>query len=207
MKPSRKDNRFVHAKWYEFQTETRRLLLTGSINATRKALMTTDNVELGVLRALAPGSAPLEWEAAERPAFAPDERLPSGLKGNEIVYAGFDRQDNSLVTGRIISLYPQSDKPRITSQDVESWVHAALAKTEKRGIAEPLPPDIVKRLTDAAKAAHADPEVRSKLEAQGYDVTAETGPQLLPNIKEQIVRWGKLVKAAGFSAEDRGSTR
>lgn len=69
------------------------------------------------------------------------------------------------------------------------------------------PPDIVKRLTDAAKTAHADPEVRSKLEAQGYDVTAETGPQLLPNIKEQIVRWGKLVKAAGFSAEDRGSTR
>jgi tripartite-type tricarboxylate transporter receptor subunit TctC len=69
------------------------------------------------------------------------------------------------------------------------------------------PPDIVKRLTEAAKAAHADPEVRHKLEAQGYDVTAETGPQLLPNIKEQIVRWGKLVKAAGFSAEDRGSTR
>ncbi|MBX9829308.1 MAG: tripartite tricarboxylate transporter substrate binding protein [Xanthobacteraceae bacterium] len=69
------------------------------------------------------------------------------------------------------------------------------------------PPDIVNRLTEAAKAAHADPEVRGKLEAQGYDVTAETGPQLLPNIKEQIVRWGKLVKASGFSAEDRGSTR
>ena len=67
--------------------------------------------------------------------------------------------------------------------------------------------DIVKRYTDAAKAAHADPEVRQKLEAQGFDVVAETGPQLLPNIKEQIVRWGKLVKASGFSAEDRGSTR
>ena len=69
------------------------------------------------------------------------------------------------------------------------------------------PPDIVSRLTEAAKTAHADPEVRQKLEAQGYDVTAETGPQLLPNIKEQMVRWGKLVKASGFSAEDRGSTR
>lgn len=105
IKSSRKDKRFVHAKWYEFQTERHRLLLTGSINATRKALMTTDNVELGVLRALASGSAPpLEWEAAERPAFAPDERLPSGLRGNEIVYAGFDRQDSSMLTGRIISL-------------------------------------------------------------------------------------------------------
>jgi tripartite-type tricarboxylate transporter receptor subunit TctC len=69
------------------------------------------------------------------------------------------------------------------------------------------PPDIVNRLTEAAKAAHADPDVRQKLEAQGYEVAAETGPQLLPNIKEQIGRWGKLVKASGFSAEDRGSTR
>ena len=42
------------------------------------------------------------------------------------------------------------------------------------------PPDIVARLTDAAKAAHADPEVRQKLEAQGYDVIGETGPQLCP---------------------------
>ncbi|AMN41675.1 Bug family tripartite tricarboxylate transporter substrate binding protein [Rhodoplanes sp. Z2-YC6860] len=69
------------------------------------------------------------------------------------------------------------------------------------------PADIISRYTEAAKVAHADPGVREKLQAQGFDVVAETGPQLLPNIKEQIVRWGKLVKASGFSAEDRGSTR
>lgn len=69
------------------------------------------------------------------------------------------------------------------------------------------PADLVSRYTEAAKIAHADPDVREKLQAQGFDVVAETGPQLLPNIKEQIVRWGKLVKASGFSAEDRGSTR
>ena len=69
------------------------------------------------------------------------------------------------------------------------------------------PPDIVARLTDAAKIAHLDPEVRKKLEAQGYEVTGETGPQLLPDIKTQLVRWARIVKAAGFSAEDRGSTR
>ncbi len=45
------------------------------------------------------------------------------------------------------------------------------------------------------------------LEAQGYEVTGETGPQLLPDIKTQIVRWARIVKAAGFSSEDRGSTR
>jgi tripartite-type tricarboxylate transporter receptor subunit TctC len=69
------------------------------------------------------------------------------------------------------------------------------------------PQAIVDRLTEAAKTAHADPGVKAKLEAQGYDVVAETGPQLLPNMKIQGERWGKLVKAAGFSVEDRGSTK
>ena len=80
------------------------------------------------------------------------------------------------------------------------------------GVVQPVvkqgtPADIVARLTDAAKAAHADPAVRSKLEAQGYEVTGETGPQLMPDIKAQTARWARIVKAAGFSAEDRGSTR
>lgn len=69
------------------------------------------------------------------------------------------------------------------------------------------PPDIVARLTNAAKKAHEDPEVRKKLEAQGYEVTGETGPQLLPDIKTQLARWARIVKAAGFSSEDRGSIK
>ncbi len=68
-------------------------------------------------------------------------------------------------------------------------------------------PDIVARLTDAAKKAHSNPDVKKKLEAQGYEVTGETGPQLLPDIKTQLARWARIVKAAGFSSEDRGSTK
>ena len=69
------------------------------------------------------------------------------------------------------------------------------------------PPDVVARLTAAAKEAHNDPEVRSKLEAQGYEVTGETGPQLMTDIKTQLARWARIVKAAGFSSEDRGSVK
>lgn len=69
------------------------------------------------------------------------------------------------------------------------------------------PEAIVKSYVEAAKTAHSDPNVKKKLEAQGFEVVAETGPQLLPNIKEQIARWAKLVEASGFSAEDRGSTK
>ncbi len=74
-------------------------------------------------------------------------------------------------------------------------------------VKEGTPPAILARYTDAARAAHADPAVREKLEAQGFEVSGETGPQLKTEIKEQIVRWGRLVKASGFNVEDRGSTR
>jgi tripartite-type tricarboxylate transporter receptor subunit TctC len=74
-------------------------------------------------------------------------------------------------------------------------------------VKEGTPPDTLARYTDAAVAAHADPAIREKLEAQGFDVSGATGPQLKTDIKEQIVRWGRLVKASGFSVEDRGSTR
>ena len=69
------------------------------------------------------------------------------------------------------------------------------------------PAEIVSRYIEAAKLAHADPEVRQKLEAQGFEVSGATGPQLMVNLKEQIARWGRLVKASGFNADDRGSTR
>jgi tripartite-type tricarboxylate transporter receptor subunit TctC len=74
-------------------------------------------------------------------------------------------------------------------------------------VKEGTPPDVLKRLADAAKAAHNDPDVRKKLEAQGFEISAETGPQLKTQIKEQIVRWGKLVKASGWSVQDRGATK
>ncbi len=52
------------------------------------------------------------------------------------------------------------------------------------------------------------PRCASKLEAQGYEVSGETGPHSCsPTSRRSMARWGRLVKAAGFSAEDRGSTQ
>jgi tripartite-type tricarboxylate transporter receptor subunit TctC len=74
-------------------------------------------------------------------------------------------------------------------------------------VKEGVPEDVFKRLTEAATAAHADLAVKEKLEAQGFEVSGETGPQLKSEIKQQVERWGRLVKASGFSIEDRGSTQ
>src|SRR5262245_27748014 len=57
------------------------------------------------------------------------------------------------------------------------------------------------RLLAAAKAAHADPEVAGKLEAQGLDMSGQTGPEFAADIRRQSERWARLIKAAGYKAD------
>jgi tripartite-type tricarboxylate transporter receptor subunit TctC len=63
------------------------------------------------------------------------------------------------------------------------------------------PDDVVRRLEAAAIAAHADPAVRARLEAQGFEVSGETGAAFKDSIEVQFERWAKIVQATGFSAE------
>jgi tripartite-type tricarboxylate transporter receptor subunit TctC len=63
------------------------------------------------------------------------------------------------------------------------------------------PPDMVATLLDAAKAANADPEVRAKLEAQGLDMSGQTGPEFTADIRAQSEKWARLIKAAGYKAD------
>lgn len=63
------------------------------------------------------------------------------------------------------------------------------------------PAAIVDSYVNAAKAAHTDPEVKKQLEALGFDVPAQTGPQVAADIAAQTERWARLVKATGFKAD------
>jgi tripartite-type tricarboxylate transporter receptor subunit TctC len=63
------------------------------------------------------------------------------------------------------------------------------------------PPAVVTTLLNAAKAAHTDPDVKAKLEAQGFDVSGQFGEELILEIKAQIQRWARLIRASGFNAE------
>jgi tripartite-type tricarboxylate transporter receptor subunit TctC len=63
------------------------------------------------------------------------------------------------------------------------------------------PDEVVKRLEGAAIAAHADPAVKARLAAQGFDVSGQTGAAFKESIEVQFERWAKIVKATGFSAD------
>ena len=60
-----------------------------------------------------------------------------------------------------------------------------------------LPADIVAKLNADLNKVLKDPELRKRLEDQGADVTGGTSEQFSQLIRDDIVRWGKLVKESG----------
>jgi tripartite-type tricarboxylate transporter receptor subunit TctC len=63
------------------------------------------------------------------------------------------------------------------------------------------PAPVVESLLAAAKAAHADADVRLKLDAQGFDMSGQTGPELDADIRRQSERWARLIKASGYKGD------
>lgn len=82
-----------------------------------------------------------------------EKQLQSGMQvavfGKAEMYRGAQQMTNPVVdrigdqTGRVVPMYPQSEKVRITSWDLGRWITDALAKCELRGIADPLPNDVI----------------------------------------------------------------
>ena len=80
--------RKLHAKWFEIEGQRGSLTITGSVNATSKALSGTDNVEVGVVRRSKARPDWVEWEAAALPESHRDQLFRTGGLGQgAVVYA------------------------------------------------------------------------------------------------------------------------
>ncbi|KQP35552.1 tripartite tricarboxylate transporter substrate binding protein [Pseudorhodoferax sp. Leaf274] len=71
------------------------------------------------------------------------------------------------------------------------------------GVAGPdgLPKDVIAKLNTAFNKALQDPEVKSKLAAQGADVRSSTPEQFAALVRSEIVRWGKVVQESGAKVD------
>jgi tripartite-type tricarboxylate transporter receptor subunit TctC len=77
---------------------------------------------------------------------------------------------------------------------IDSWVGVFLpART---------PPDAVNALSAALKVATASPEMAESLAKFGNDPDFQTPEAFRARVKADIERWGPVVKASGFVAED-----
>jgi ATP-dependent DNA helicase RecG len=101
------------------------------------------------------------------------EGLQVALFGKADTYRGGLQMTNPIVdligdrTGRIVPIYPQSEKAQLTTWEIAGFVEEALRRCRERGIADPVPADIRNRLglTDREQALwsiHAPETMREK---------------------------------------------
>jgi ATP-dependent DNA helicase RecG len=74
-------------------------------------------------------------------------------------------------TGKIVAVYPQSEKARVTSGELSGWVAEALRRCATRGIADPLTPADLAELglcgrSDALRAIHAPESMAEMVRAR-----------------------------------------
>jgi ATP-dependent DNA helicase RecG len=92
--------------------------------------------------------------------------LQVALFGRAESYRGRLTMTNPVVdligdrTGRIVAVYPQSEKAGLTTWEIAGWVETALARSRVRGIADPVPQSVLQRLRlegreQAIRAIHA----------------------------------------------------
>ena len=105
------------------------------------------------------------------------EGLQVALFGRAEVYRGGLQMTNPVVdligdrTGRIVPVYPQSEKAALMTWEIAGWVEDALRKSSPRGIADPVPETIRRRYglieRDAAfRSIHAPETIAEKEQAR-----------------------------------------
>ncbi len=101
------------------------------------------------------------------------EGLQVALFGKAEVYRGGLQMTNPIVdligdrTGRIVAIYPQSEKVQLTTWEMAGWVENALERCQPRGVADPVPDGVRRRLGligrgDALRSIHLPETMREK---------------------------------------------
>ena len=101
------------------------------------------------------------------------EGLQVALFGKVDTYRGGLQMANPVVdligdrTGRIVPIYPQSDKAQLNTWELAGWIEEALRRCQERGIADPVPEAIRHRLGlvdrgEALTTIHTPESMREK---------------------------------------------
>lgn len=105
------------------------------------------------------------------------EGLNVALFGKADTYRGGLQMSNPIVdligdrTGRIVPIYPQSEKAQINTWEMAAWVEEALRRCEERGIADPVPAVVRRELSmvdrsTAFRTIHLPDDIREKEQAR-----------------------------------------
>ena len=174
--PRRWVDRSNEARIADLEPGTEALVLVTVRSVTKR---TTRNRRTMVTVSVGDGSGRMEVVFFNQPWR--ERQLREGLQialfGKADVYRGGLQMSNPVVdligdrTGRIVPIYPQSEKAQINTWEMAAWVEETLRRCRERGIADPVPAAVVHRLGmssrfDAFANIHLPESMRDKEQAR-----------------------------------------
>jgi tripartite-type tricarboxylate transporter receptor subunit TctC len=111
-----------------------------------------------------------------------------------------------ILGGRLRALAVTSAKRSGALPDVPTLGEAGFKDQESetlQGVLVPAgtPKPVVNKIAAEIKRMMAAPDVKDKVAALGFDVIASTPDQFAAQVKVEVAKWGKVIKAAGIKAE------
>jgi tripartite-type tricarboxylate transporter receptor subunit TctC len=111
-----------------------------------------------------------------------------------------------IQNGRVRALAVTSGKRSSALPDVPTMAEVGFKGQEADTIAGLLAPagtpkPIVAKLVAEVRRILALPDVRDRIAGQGFDVIASTPEQFAAQIKTEVEKWGKVIRAAGIKAD------
>jgi len=135
------------------------------------------------------------------------QAMTDALGGNiPLVYTAVAGAHQYVKTGKLNAIAVSSAKRSSSLPDVPTFIESGVAGFEVSswvGILAPAqtPRPIVARLNRELNAVLASPEIVEKLATLGIAATPETPDAFAAQIKADLAKYGKVVKAAGIKAE------
>jgi ATP-dependent DNA helicase RecG len=156
------------------------------------------------------------WRERQLDPSGPNGAHDVAVFGKVEIFRGRRQMTNPVVdlvgdrTGRVVPIYPQSDKARLTSWELGAWVVQVLQRCRKRGLDDPVPAEVLEGLhligrAEALAAIHAPASMAEVRDARSRLVFDE-----LLRIQLSLVRTKRQVertaKGIAHAAGDREGT-
>ena len=152
-------------------------------------------------------------------------RLSAGIKVQHVAYRGGPQAETAILRGEAAFLFdtPSGGLPHVEAGAMRGLAVTSLKRMENapniptvaesgypgfeadswNGLVAPagVPKAIVSRMEAAVAAALAKPEMRTRLNAAGFAPVAAPADAFAALIARDLVKWNRVVKEAGLTAE------
>jgi tripartite-type tricarboxylate transporter receptor subunit TctC len=123
----------------------------------------------------------------------------------ELMFAAIGNVQQQVKAGRLKALGVTSAKrlPAFPDEPAISEVLPGYESSAWFGLFGPahMPPELMRRIGDAARQAIASPEVHRRLDAEGAIAVGNSSEEFGKFVQSEIVRWSRVVKFSGAKPE------